>query len=300
MGKSDGKSGKGKKGLTREERREINSLLLDLEEINLSGNDFDYSGVQTQIQGVEGLLGSYGVVSSSEYYKRLGNVRGVVEGFSKVDSGNSSQEEIIDENVQEETIDERIQEEKRSYAGSIGNNFLVVNPEKDFVYISQFYQRKEKGHKIKLNWRFNREGRLESITSSFIPECKYGSIMIFQEALEPDRGNEDWSNAVFEYFSLDKKFDELSKRFAGFDDEFRYRSLVLFGHCNTWSILKSMRDGSIIDPFYLNEGQKSLKSIGEDSVAVSILEHACLIKPRVSLCLGDRNLGLLTINYRDR
>jgi len=225
------------------------------------------------VEMVEAQLREAGIAQGDRFWKRLKNIKG--RYFAKME-----EEKPV---VVQAPIN--FTQGKRDYAGMSGKTKVRVTPVYDHLFFSRTYS-----GRIKLSWRFNREGRTELVDLMLFPQNEVFNVITSDNLGSKDA---DW-NRSGAYYSLTNYLNCLNKDFSFLEDSVKLSEVLRYGHqmAHFFSInLKNFMNAGegentskfIRDPHILQTGQMPLREMVYDDVAINIMKKAGSIKPHVGL-----------------
>jgi len=236
------------KSLTKSQRREINALLTELEGLDFSKESPDE--LVKRKEYVYDLLELYGAKPESDYYTRL-------------------------QALEEVPLHLDFELPKRDYTGMAGKSKLRVIAVSDHFFLSRVY-----GGKIKLSWRFNREGRIDLVDAMLFPQNNVKHLVIVEGY---SRNKEvGWNESTALYYPLPREAEALNPGFSLLDKKAQYQSLLRFGHVNVDYLMDNLEKGDVKDSFVSKEGQKRLVEIVEDDSALYMAGNAASLMPGIT------------------
>lgn len=231
------------------------------------------------------------VVSLSQELERLGENKAYYEErlgrFSDFANSHFVRKEII-ANIK--SVD--FNQPKRGYAGFCEKSKFIVNLVFDHLFLSRVYHEQGSNRKIKLDWRFNREGRIDIVDSRIHPEDKIDHIAIKADYKSPPL---DWNKGVFIKGEIPSRSYLVARDFLLSELKYQFLSILRFGHYNTRLIVNCFIGDRIKDSLPLKEDQKQLREIGQDPAAMQILLKASFLCPYID---SERE-GDFTVRYSE-
>ena len=256
--------------IPRKLRRRINQVVLDVEDLDLK--ECTRAEFDEEFQRAQDFLDGNGVIKSSDYRVRLLRIKEIA--YSNFGVNLHQEVPVVDEALK-----------YRDYAGVSERSFLRLHVETTQYSIKQFYG-DGRAKKSGLLWKFNRAGRIASV-SAVSPIFRSSP----QEMIVAQNGEEvDWKEARVTTFQIPKEIFELRPYFAN-DPARVYLNTLRWGHITSRKLLEHIQAGTTLDPFQDNE--ISLRMASEDPFAMSMLKKAGELFPHL-YTKGD----LLFLEYR--
>lgn len=234
-------------------KEEIDATLLDLEKTDFA--DETPESIEEIVGVFKRLLREHEIGFKSDYYLKLDEFKRKAEKYFR--------ENLIDFN-----------QEKREYLGMSGSEKIRVISLYDYLFLSQTYE-----GKIRLKWRFNREGRIDTVESSVFPEKpgfeeKHSCLIIVEnfEEIEPD-----WNNSLAFYNPLPEEINLVDEKLSKMEDLLKYRFILKKGHSKCRHLLNNLEIKNIRDFKYTGKGEQGLSKILNDATSMYLLRKACEI-----------------------
>jgi hypothetical protein len=198
--------------------------------------------------------------------------------------------EALDMEDEPELLERGLDKGLRKYAGVIGGDKLMVNAVGDHLFLSRVYISKCGRKKIKLDWRFNREGRIDILDSRTYPEGKTDHVLV---GINWSSGLKNWNNKWFITRHIDERVSLIEKDFFERERHEQYATLLRFGHDFMRNVYNRALINRIITPNKILEDQVSLQCVLDDVGSMSIIRKAARIYPKIS----DQKEGQLKVWY---
>ena len=239
---------------TRKQKKDIREKIAELEKL-----DPDSPEAKQKISQIQEMFELYNVSDTSSYRKML-------PGYSGVNAD----------------IKPNFDQGRRNYCGMVKRSKVIVSPVYDHFFLQRKYQKGS--NRVKVSWRFNREGRLELIDATTFPKRKVTHV------INSDKMGKDpeWYSSGARYVMIGE-LDILNPGFATLGLKSKLESLARFGHCTVRDIVEDF--DNIIDPYKLHPDQISLTKILDDKDAPTMLDRASVLMPFIELA-SDKRLDI--------
>lgn len=246
---------------TREQRKKIAERLRKLKELDITTEDPDK--IQQEVKQISELFTLYGVPGNSSHYRELSHFCEEVASHYKQQSINFKQG-------------------KRDYVGMLRDVRLRVTAVRDHLFVSRIY-----GRRVKLSWRFNKAGRIDSVDAMLFPENTVTHLIKTLGGFDKDP---EWYECEARYKYL-TQLDVLNPGFSSLDDEKKFQSILRFGHSTTRDLIENLERGNIKDSYDLRGRQRQLSEIVQDEAAMYMVRRAGELMPSIS-SLDERHLTI--------
>ncbi len=168
----------------------------------------------------------------------------------------------------------------RSYIGFSGKYKLFYNYVGNHAFLGRVFHEPNSKGKIKLDWRFNLEGRIEFVDSRLYPEGKTCHLMgDYQRKEKPPL----WDRGLFWYnHRLPKRLSLIARGFLEKSFFEKYSMLLRFGHSTARHLVENLEGENVLDSYEIREGQNQLRELSRDTEALNILKKAAALSPIIS------------------
>lgn len=245
-------------GLTRQERREINSSLVELSNIDFKTTSLE--DLKKQIDGILELFDLYEVCEESEYRKKLSAVIIGADEFY---------------GTPKKILEPQFNKEKRNYFGKAERSLFRVMQVYDSLFLTRIYSKN-----LHLTWKFNRAGRLEFIETRIFPDGKPVPIMFSKE--KHNKNGYDWNSKRFYCNQIPEGLNEINNSFSTQSLQGKYFSLVKYGHNTSVNLLDALENNKTRPPYCPSNTQKLLSELINDDDTLYILKQSSVLDPRVN------------------
>lgn len=188
----------------------------------------------------------------------------------------------------------------RRYTGAIiqhPNRLILIEPAFDRFCISRNYCDNVNA-RIKVSWRFNEEGRLDSIDcltawkSDRNNRTKERKTLITVDNFH-NRQDKSWEISQARYNYLPEEIDVVNPRFKLHSLARKYQLLVIYGHGAVKELMNCTGNKSLIKYHTFREGDIPLDGIVDDVEALYMINNAAKLQPAVNFNESSKDSGYL-------
>lgn len=257
----------------------VRSTLTKLKRLDLTNETRD--SLQTKIDETNELIERFGLSKNVRCSEELRNfVRIAQIHLDLIETERFSE-------VQAWDFDQGI----RHYVGVSWTYKLKVTPNKDTCLLSRKYHKgkdSEGYSRIKINWRFSREGRIYLVDSFLFHNGEHLNLIKVEFKRDPY-----WKSAEAEYYELPPQITTLNSKFSYWNCVKRYQRLLGYGHLMAVYLLENIKNVKIED-LDRKDDEKPLQEIVKDNAAMYMIKNIAKRKPVVR---ESEEEGILTILY---
>jgi hypothetical protein len=174
-------------------------------------------------------------------------------------------------------------EARRDYGGISRNSNLRVKGCSSYIFLQTARK------KVRMSWRFNMEGRVDSIDAMSLREGYETCNLI--ESRDYKQEPFDWNFGVVRFSEIPSEVGNsfpVCHQVGGEEDYQRYLELTRLGHSYATLLLSNLKSGNVGDYLRPVEKQKPLLEIKDDSGFMNILTKAARLIPYMQAAGEDR------------
>ena len=254
--------------MNRTDRKFVRDEITNLVYMNLLGISLE--DFRAKIEQVKELFKTAGVAPDSQFRVDLEDVAEKARLFY----ANQARKKTVNQNVAA-MAEPDFGQPKRDYFGKAGEHHLRVTPVFDHLFVSENYRRV-----IKLDWRFNQEGRIDLVDSMLFPENR---VMPLIKISGFERIQKNWTSARAAHLTFPYELGEAGLRFYTIEDKKANCGILLTrGHSLARELVYCLRHKKTEHSSYKRESQNELAEVARDCAAMTILERAANLEPRIT------------------